>query len=272
MLRGLRLLVRSSRVSAVGSFLQIPALGRPRRARSIGVVVAPPPRRIQPAVFTTSSSSSSSPARSSPSSSPARSSPSSSEPASSENGGGGSGDPSWLRRDLAIVLVHPQIPQNTGNAARTCAATRLPLHLVGPLGFDVADDKKLKRAGLDYWDSVVLRVWPDWASFAAGVVSAEASAASSFPRFVAFSKRGSVHYATPGVYGDASAESPTYLLFGAETTGLPPEALAAIAAVVRLPIEQRLVRSLNLAVSVGIGAYEALRQVDGVKELPEIGE
>lgn len=212
MLRGSRLLVRSSRVS----FLQIPALDRPRRARSSGVVV---------------------------------------------NGG----DPSWLRRDLAIVLVHPQIPQNTGSAARTCAATRLPLHLVGPLGFDV-DDKKLRRAGLDYWGSVVLRVWPDWATFAAGVSEA------SSPRFVAFSKRGTVHYATPGVYGSPTLENPTFLLFGAETTGLPEEAHAASAAVVRLPIEQRLVRSLNLAVSVGVGAYEALRQVDGVKELPDIGD
>ena len=132
------------------------------------------------------------------------------------------------------------------------------------MGFDV-DDKKLKRAGLDYWDSVVLKIWPDWASFAAGV-------SISSPRFVAFSKRGAVHYATPGVYGEPTPEKPTYLLFGAETTGLPEEAHAASAAVVRLPIEQRLVRSLNLAVSVGVGAYEALRQVDGVKELPEIGE
>lgn len=221
--------MRSSRVP----FLQIPALDRPRRARSIGVVV----------VATSSSS----------------------DPASSSANGG---EPSWLRRDLAIVLVHPQIPQNTGSAARTCAATRLPLHLVGPLGFDVADDKKLKRAGLDYWDSVVLRVWPDWATFAAGVSEGSASP----PRFVAFSKRGNVHFATPGVFGSPTPESPTFLLFGAETTGLPPEAHAASAAVVRLPIEQRLVRSLNLAVSVGVGAYEALRQVDGVKALPDIGE
>ena len=89
---------------------------------------------------------------------------------------------------------------------------------------------------------------------------------------MAFSKRGSVHFATPGVYGEPTAERPTYLLFGAETTGLPEEAHAAAAAVVRLPIEQRHVRSLNLAVSVGVGAYEALRQVDGVSELPDIGE
>jgi len=146
------------------------------------------------------------------------------------------------------------------------------LHLVGPLGFDV-EDKKLKRAGLDYWDSVVLRIWPDWSSFFDGVSKSSASSSSRpSPRFVAFSKRGSVHFATPGVYGEPTAERPTYLLFGAETTGLPEEAHAAAAAVVRLPIEQRHVRSLNLAVSVGVGAYEVLRQVDGVSELPDIGE
>ena len=219
------------------------------------------------------------------------------------------GDPSWLRRDIAIVLVHPQvltaggigsinicffdiffflshavfrsllvsknpqIPQNTGSAARTAAATRIPLHLVGPLGFDVSNDTKLKRAGLDYWDSVVLKVWPDWTSFLEGVSGNQTAAPplSPAPRFVAFSKRGNVHFATPGVYGEPTAENPTFLLFGAETTGLPEEAHAAAAAVVRLPIEQRHVRSLNLAVSVGVGAYEALRQIDGVGELPDIG-
>lgn len=170
----------------------------------------------------------------------------------------------WLRRDLAIVLVHPQIPQNAGSAARTAAATRIPLHLVGPLGFEV-EDKRLKRAGLDYWHSVCLEVWPDWDAFVEGV-------SSSSPRFVAFSKRGGTHYATPGVYGAPTPANPTFLLFGAETSGLPPEAHRASAAVVRLPIEQKLVRSLNLAVSVGVGCYEALRQVDGVKELPEIRE
>lgn len=88
---------------------------------------------------------------------------------------------------------------------------------------------------------------------------------------MAFSKRGNTHYASPGIYGNPTPQNPTFLLFGAETTGLPEAAHAASSAVVRLPIEQRHVRSLNLAVSVGVGAYEALRQVDGVKELPEIG-
>jgi len=198
--------------------------------------------------------------------------------------------PSWLRRDLAIVLVHPQIPQNAGSAARTAAATRVPLHLVGPLGFEVSD-ARLKRAGLDYWNSVVLKVWPDWSAFEQWVSSsfdssscssslsssspegekASSSLKSSRPRFVAFSKRGNVHYATPGIYGSPTPTNPTFLLFGAETTGLPPEAHRASAAVVRLPIDQREVRSLNLAVSVGVGVYEALRQVDGTDSLPDIG-
>lgn len=124
----------------------------------------------------------------------------------------------------------------------------------------------MRRAGLDYWNSVVLRVWDDWRAFERGVVS------DLSPRLVAFSKRGNVHYATPGVYGAPSPQKPTFLLFGAETTGLPPEAHKASAAVVRLPIDQREVRSLNLAVTVGVGVYEALRQLDGTDSLPEIGE
>mmetsp|Transcript_36522 Transcript_36522/g.58654 ORF Transcript_36522/g.58654 Transcript_36522/m.58654 type:complete len:209 (+) Transcript_36522:144-770(+) len=118
------------------------------------------------------------------------------------------------RRDLAVVLVNPQIPGNTGTIARTCAATRVPLHLVGPLGFDLTDSQ-LKRAGLDYWNSVCVKVHDDWGAFhrywrddlgAPG-------------RLVAFSKFGARPHAEEGAYlpGD-------WLLFGAETTGLPDEA------------------------------------------------
>ena len=151
----------------------------------------------------------------------------------------------------------PQIPENTGTTARTCAATRLSLTLVGPLGFELSS-ARLKRAGLDYWAGVHAATHPDWASFEA--------AAGPDARFIAFSTKGTTHYATPGLYGGGEGGT-TYLIFGSETAGLPPEAHAAAAArgaVVTLPIDQTLVRSLNLAVSAGVGIYEALRQLDGV--------
>ena len=165
------------------------------------------------------------------------------------------------RRDLAVVLVNPQIPGNTGTIARTCAATRVPLHLVGPLGFELSD-ARLKRAGLDYWHSVCVRVHEDWDAFA----RYWRDDLGAPGRLVAFSKFGARPHAEPGAYraGD-------WLLFGAETTGLPDEAHDACAAsggVRRIPIDETHVRSLNLAVSVGVGAYEALRQIDGDPEMP----
>ncbi len=122
---------------------------------------------------------------------------------------------SWQRGDLHVVLVHPQIPQNAGNIARTCAATSIALHLVGPLGFEL-DSAKLKRAGLDYWDWVTVAVHPSWADFEAFFSSLEGP-----KRMIAFSKFAKEHYAQQGMYlpGD-------WLLFGAETTGLPPEVRA----------------------------------------------
>lgn len=115
------------------------------------------------------------------------------------------------RSDLAVVLVTPQIPGNTGTIARTCAAARVPLHLVGPLGFDLTD-AQLKRAGLDYWNSVCVRVHDDWDAFHAywrDVLGAPG-------RLVAFSKFGARPHAEEGAY-----RSGDWLLFGAETTGLP---------------------------------------------------
>ena len=115
------------------------------------------------------------------------------------------------RSDLAVVLVTPQIPGNTGTIARTCAAARVPLHLVGPLGFDLTD-AQLKRAGLDYWNSVCVRVHDDWDAFHAywrDVLGAPG-------RLVAFSKFGARPHAEEGAY-----KSGDWLLFGAETTGLP---------------------------------------------------
>ena len=118
----------------------------------------------------------------------------------------------WQRADLHVVLVNPQIPQNAGNIARTCAATSIALHLVGPMGFEI-DNTRLKRAGLDYWDWVACAVHPSWDEFY--------SFFNSLPgpkRLVGFSKLGKVHHATEGMYPPG-----TWLMFGAETTGLPPE-------------------------------------------------
>jgi tRNA (cytidine/uridine-2'-O-)-methyltransferase len=160
------------------------------------------------------------------------------------------------RRDLAVVLVSPQIPGNTGTIARTCAATRVPLHLVGPLGFTL-EDSQLKRAGLDYWNSVCVKVHDDWPAFH----SYWRDELGSPGRLVAFSKFGARPHAEEGAYRKGD-----WLLFGAETTGLPDEAhdvCAKSGGVRRIPIDEQHVRSLNLAVSVGVGAYEALRQIDG---------
>ena len=118
----------------------------------------------------------------------------------------------WQRADLHIVLVHPQIPQNAGNISRTCAATSVALHLVGPMGFEL-DNAKLKRAGLDYWDWVTCKVHPSWDEFYSFFNQLEGP-----KRLVGFSKLGNTHHATEGMYTPG-----TWLMFGAETTGLPPE-------------------------------------------------
>jgi tRNA (cytidine/uridine-2'-O-)-methyltransferase len=170
----------------------------------------------------------------------------------------------WQRPDLHLVLVCPQIPQNTGNVARTCAATGVALHLVGPLGFEL-DSAKLKRAGLDYWDWVAAAVHDDWDAFASFF-----DAIPGPKRMVAFSKLGRCHHAAEGLYVPGASN---WLVFGAETTGLPPEALETISAsggvVAKIPMSNfEHVRSLNLATSAGVGVFEALRQLDGAV-LPE---
>ncbi|KAG2429102.1 hypothetical protein HYH02_014140 [Chlamydomonas schloesseri] len=162
----------------------------------------------------------------------------------------------WHRPDVAVVLVHPQIPQNTGNVARSCAATGTPLHLVAPLGFEL-DDKKLKRAGLDYWDNVAVAVHRSWDHFF--------SAFRSLPgpkRLVAFTVYGDTYYGAP----EFTYQSGDWLVFGAETSGLPPQAhedvLASGGSLVKIPIRDTHVRSINLAVAAGIGLFEAIRQLD----------
>lgn len=146
---------------------------------------------------------------------------------------------------LNIVLVEPQIPQNTGNIARTCAATGARLHLVGPMGFTV-DDRKLKRAGLDYWHLLDITYYEGLDDF---------FARNSGP-FYYFTTKAKNRY-TDVAYPDGA-----YLVFGREDAGLPESLLVKNpASCVRLPMRGEA-RSLNLSNTVAVGVYEALRQWD----------
>ena len=153
---------------------------------------------------------------------------------------------SILGEALAVVLYEPEIPQNTGNIARTCAATHTPLYLVGPLGFQICD-KHLKRAGLDYWPYVRMKHYPDF----------DAARGDMRPsRLVYFS----AHAATS--HYDFSFRPGDCLVFGPETRGLPDELVVSHPGdMVKIPIDRARVRSLNLATSVGIALFEALRQL-----------
>jgi tRNA (cytidine/uridine-2'-O-)-methyltransferase len=150
---------------------------------------------------------------------------------------------------LHIVLVRPEIPQNTGSIARLAAATRSRLHLVGPLGFSL-EDRYLKRAGLDYWPLVDLRVYRDWDEFAFTFQDVIHSA--NFKYF-------STHAGK--TYLDAEFRHNDFLVFGSETKGLGREFLEPRRQLAyRIPIFEDGVRSLNLANAVSITVYEALRQ------------
>jgi len=144
-----------------------------------------------------------------------------------------------------IVLVEPEIPPNTGNIARLCAATGTVLHLVGKLGFSI-DDRYLKRAGLDYWEFVTLRLWSDLSAL-------QASAPDG--RFFYLSTKASRNYL------EAAFLPGDFIVFGKETKGLPEEIIAANpATAITIPMPAGKVRSLNLSTSAGIVLYEALRQ------------
>lgn len=145
-----------------------------------------------------------------------------------------------------IVLVYPQIPPNTGNIARTCAATGVELHLVEPLGFELSD-RHLKRAGLDYWPSVNLHVHPSFDRF----LEHQAELGG---RLLGFSTSGQLSYV------ETTFDDNDWLLFGSETHGLPREILTGCHQTLYIPMLQPQVRSLNLSVSVSIGLFEALRQ------------
>ncbi|MDJ0536352.1 MAG: tRNA (cytidine(34)-2'-O)-methyltransferase [Xenococcaceae cyanobacterium MO_207.B15] len=148
---------------------------------------------------------------------------------------------------LRVVLVYPQIPPNTGNIARTCAATETELHLVAPLGFEISD-RYLKRAGLDYWPYVNLHYHENLAAF-----WQEYQQKSG--KLIGFTVRGNTNYL------DCPYEDNDWLLFGSETQGLPPEVLSTCDYRAYISITQPKVRSLNLSVSVAIGLFEARRQL-----------
>ncbi len=153
---------------------------------------------------------------------------------------------------MHIVLVQPEIPQNTGNIARTCAATGAMLHLIKPLGFSL-EDKYLKRAGLDYWNLMRYRVYEDWKEFLAENPGAKM-------RF--FTTK------APRDYASCRYEDGMYLVFGRETKGLDEDLLRLeYERCVRIPMRAEA-RSLNLSNSVAIALYEALRQQQfpGLKE------
>lgn len=147
---------------------------------------------------------------------------------------------------LNIALIEPEIPQNTGNIARTCAATGARLHLVEPMGFKI-DDKKLKRAGLDYWDKLDITFYSSSEEFFEKNSSAE---------FFYFSTK------AQRAHTDVSYPNGAFLVFGKETKGLPEELLKANPErCVRLPM-RGIIRSLNLSNAVAVGTYEVLRQWD----------
>lgn len=148
---------------------------------------------------------------------------------------------------LRVALIEPQIPPNTGNIARTCAATGTELHLVEPLGFEISD-RHLKRAGLDYWPYVKLHQHSSLEAFTAFRQQLGG-------RPIGFSTKGSYSYVK------FSFQPGDWLLFGSETTGLEPSVLAACTATVYIPMTQPQVRSLNLSVSAALGLFEARRQL-----------
>ena len=152
---------------------------------------------------------------------------------------------------LNIVLVEPQIPQNTGNIARTCSVTGARLHIIKPMGFEI-DDKKLKRAGLDYWHELDITYYENLNDFFA-------------------KNEGSFYFFTTKArhnYCDVTYPDNAYLFFGREDAGLPEELLKANPdTCLRIPMRKNI-RSLNLSNSVAIGVYEVLRQWD----FPELEE
>ncbi|MBI2924517.1 MAG: tRNA (cytidine(34)-2'-O)-methyltransferase [Verrucomicrobia bacterium] len=147
---------------------------------------------------------------------------------------------------MHVVLVEPEIPPNTGNVARLCAATKTTLHLIEPLGFKL-DDHDLKRAGMDYWQHVVWQRWKSWADFGAKLPH---GARAWF-----------IESGGPRHYAEVSYAADDYLVFGRETAGLPRALLEKHREHwLRIPMFNAESRSLNLSNCVAVVLYEALRQ------------
>lgn len=153
---------------------------------------------------------------------------------------------------MNVVLVEPEIPPNTGNVARLCAATGAALHLVGPLGFRL-DDRELKRAGMDYWEQVTWKYWESLEELQKAVATERDP-----PNFYYVTTKAKRAYTVPRYkWGD-------YLVFGRETAGLPEALLEAHAdSTITVPMFNPQARSLNLATAVAVVLYEAVRQVKG---------
>ncbi len=147
---------------------------------------------------------------------------------------------------MHVVLVEPEIPPNTGNVARLCAATRTRLHLIEPFGFKL-DDTQLKRAGMDYWQHVQWQRWPSW---------------HAFENFLSHGTRlWFIESGGPHLYTSASFTPDDYLVFGRETAGLPKKLLQQNRERwLRIPMFNRDARSLNLSNCVALVLFEALRQ------------
>lgn len=149
-----------------------------------------------------------------------------------------------MSKKINIVLHRPEIPQNTGNIARTCAATGASLHIIRPMGFEI-DDRKLKRAGLDYWHQLDITYYDSIEEF---------YEKNGYPTVYYFSTK------APHLYTEVSYPEPAYLCFGSETCGLPEDLLKKnLDSCVRLPMRENL-RSLNLSNAVAIAVFEAMRQ------------
>ena len=147
---------------------------------------------------------------------------------------------------MHIVLLEPEIPPNTGNVARLCAATRSTLHLIEPFGFKL-DDTQLKRAGMDYWQHVEWHRWKNWMAFAQSLPAS--------PRLWFVESNG------PTLYSDAKFSTGDYIVFGRETAGLPTQLLEANRERwLRIPMFNPDARSLNLSNCVALVLFEALRQ------------
>lgn len=148
---------------------------------------------------------------------------------------------------IHVALVHPEIHWNTGNAGRSCLAAGATLHLIEPLGFSL-DERQVRRAGLDYWEHVDLRVWPSWSEF-------ETALPSLGEPFFLSTKGKTLLWEAPLDASDV------VLIFGRETGGLPTDILERYPErVVSLPMASPRVRSLNLSTCVGIVLYEVLRR------------